>query len=112
MHEESADKFNPGNSALFPLPFFTVIFHIVGNGIFVHANNTVIADSNSMCIFSEIVNDRLCAIEGFLTMRDPVFFITGIQQFFENIMIAIFFATPMKYIQPLHRDVLCRLLIH
>lgn len=64
MHEESADKFNPGNGALFPLPFFTVIFHIVGNGIVVHANNTVIADSNSMCIFS------LIGIGGYFSFRE------------------------------------------
>ena len=96
MHKESADKFNPGNGALFPLPFFTVIFHIVCNSIFVHTDDAVITDSDSMCVLTKIVNNRLCAIEGFLTMRDPVFFITGIQQFFENIMIAIFFATPMK----------------
>ena len=96
MHEESADKFNAGNGALFPLPFFTVIFHIVGNGIVVHANNTVIADSNSMCIFSKIVNDRLGTIEGFLAVRDPFFFIAGVKKFFESIVVAIFYAATMK----------------
>ena len=66
MHKKPADKFNSGNGALFPFAFFTIILHIVSNGIIVHANDTMIADGNSMCILTEIVNDRLCPLKVFL----------------------------------------------
>ena len=96
MHKKSADEFNSGNRMLLPSAFFTIIFYIITDSIFIHTDESVIADGNSMCILAEVVNDRLCTIEGFLAMRNPFFFITGIQQFFESIMIAIFFTTSMK----------------
>ena len=75
MHKKPADKFDSGNGIFFPFTFFTIILHIVSNSIFVHVNDTMIADGNSMCILAEVVNDRLCTIEGFLAMGNPVFFI-------------------------------------
>ena len=56
----------------------------------------MIADSNSMCIFSKIVNDRLGTIEGFLAVRDPFFFIAGVKKFFESIVVAIFYAAKIS----------------
>ena len=50
MHKKSADKFDSGNGIFFPFTFFTIILHIVSNSIFVHANDTMIADGNSVCI--------------------------------------------------------------
>ena len=77
MHKESTDEFNSGNGELFPLTFFTIIFHIVCNSIFVHTDDAVITDSDSMRVLTKIVNNRLSSIEGFLAVRNPVFFIAG-----------------------------------
>ena len=71
MHKESTDEFNSGNGEFFPLTFFTIIFHIVCNSIFVHTDDAVITDSDSMCVLTKIVNNRLGTIEGFLAVRDP-----------------------------------------
>ena len=78
MHKESANKFYSGNGEFFPFTSFTIIFHIVSNGIFVHANDAVITDSDSMCVLPKVVDDRLGTIKGFLAVGNPVFFITGI----------------------------------
>ena len=96
MHEESTDEFNSGNGVFFPLAFFTVVLYIVGNSIFIHANDTMITDSNSMCIFPKVIDNGLGTIEGFLAVGNPVFFVTDIQQFFESIMVTIFFTATMK----------------
>ena len=74
MHKKPADEFDSGNGIFFPFAVFSIILYIVSNSIFVHANDTMIADGNSMCILAEVVNDRLCTIEGFLAMRNPFFF--------------------------------------
>ena len=78
MHKETADKFNAGNGKFFPLTFFPVVFYIVGNGIFIHADNTVVADSNPVSVFPEVVNNRLRTIKGFLAMGNPVFLVTTV----------------------------------
>lgn len=64
--------------------------------IFIHADDPMVADCDSMCIFAEIVNNRLCAIESFFAVRNPVLFITGIQQFLKGIVVAEFFTASMK----------------
>ena len=91
MHKESANKFNARNGVFSPFAFFTIILHIVGNSIFIHADDPMVADCDSMCIFAEIVNNRLCAIESFFAVRNPVLFTTGIQQFLKGIVVAGFF---------------------
>ena len=96
MHKKSANEFNTGNGKFFPIAFFAIIFHIISNGILIHADEAVIADGNPVCIFSKIVNYRLCAIKRFLAMRYPFFFITGIQQFFESKVILVFFTASME----------------
>lgn len=96
MHKESTDEFNSGNGEFFPLTFFTIIFHIVCNSIFVHTDDAVITDSDSMCVLTKIVNNRLGTIEGFLAVRDPVFFIAGVKKLFEGIVVAIFYTATMK----------------
>ena len=97
MHKESTDEFNSGNGEFFPLTFFTIIFHIVCNSIFVHTDDAVITDSDSMCVLTKIVNNRLGTVEGFLAVRNPVFFLAGVKKFFESIVVAVFFAAPMKF---------------
>ena len=79
MHKESTDEFNARNGKFFPITFLAIVFHIVSNRIFIHADDTVIADGNPMCIFSKIVNYRLCTIKGFFTMRNPFFVVTGVE---------------------------------
>ena len=79
MHKEPTDKLNAGNGKFFPLTFFPVIFHIVGNGILIHANDTMVTNGNPVSIFSKVVNNGLGAVKGFLAVGNPVFFITYIQ---------------------------------
>ena len=79
MHQEPANKFNAGDSVFFPLTFLTVIFYIVGNGILIHANDTMVTDGNPVSIFPKVVDNGLCTVKGFLAVRNPVFFITDIQ---------------------------------
>ena len=96
MHEKSAKKFDSRNGKFFPSTVILVIFYIESNRIIVHTDNTMITDSNSVCILSEIIDYRLGSIKGFLTMRNPFFRITGIKKFLESIAITIFFTASMK----------------
>ena len=88
MHKKSADKFNAGNGKFFPLTFFSVIFYIVGDSIFIHADNTVVANDNPVGVFSKVVNNGLSTIKGFLAVGNPFLVITNVQQFLESIMVA------------------------
>ena len=78
MHKKSADKFNAGNGKFFPLTFFPVIFYIVGDSIFIHADNTVVANDNPMGVFSKVVNNGLCSVEGLLAVGNPVLVIANV----------------------------------
>ena len=78
MHKKSADKFNAGNGKFFPLTFSPVIFYIEGDSIFIHADNTVVANDNPVGVFSKVVNNGLCTIKGFLAMGNPVFLVTTV----------------------------------
>ena len=78
MHKKPANKFNTGNGKFLPAAFFTVVFDIVSNGIFIHADDTVVADGNPVGVFSKVVNNGLCTVEGFFAMRNPVFVITKV----------------------------------
>ena len=78
MHQKSANKFNARNGKLFPLTFFPVIFYIVGNSIFIYEDNTVVAEGNPMGVFSKVVNNGLCSVEGFLAVGNPVLFIAKV----------------------------------
>ena len=59
-------------------------------------DDAVITDSDSMCVLTKIVNNRLGTIEGFFAVRDPVFFIAGVKKLFEGIVVAIFYTATMK----------------
>ena len=78
MHQETTNKFNAGNGKFFPLPFFPVIFYIVGNSIFVHTDNAVVADGNPVGVFPKVVNNGLCSVEGLLAVGNPVLFIAKV----------------------------------
>ena len=78
MHKETADKFNAGNGKFFPFSFISVILHMVSNSIFIHADDTVVTDSNPMGVFSKVVNNGLCSVEGFLAVGNPVLFIAKV----------------------------------
>ena len=97
MHKKSSYKLYAGDGKLFPFTMFTIIFDVVSNGIYIHANNTMVADSDTVSVLTEVINDRLCTIEGFLTMGNPVFFVAGVEKLFEVITVAILFATTMKF---------------
>ena len=96
VHKKSADKFNTGNGKFRPLTFFTIVFHIVGNSIFVHTDNAVVADGNPVGIFPKVVDNGLCTIKGFLAVGNPVLVITKIQEFLEIIAVAVFYAASVK----------------
>lgn len=96
MHQESANKLNAGDGMFFPPAFFPVIFHIVGNGILIHTDNTMVTDGNPVGILSKVVNNGLCTVKGFLAVRNPVLVITKVQKFLESIMITILFAASVE----------------
>ena len=96
MHQEATNKFNARNGMFLPPAFFTVILYIEGNRILIHADNTVVADGNPEGVFSEIVNNGLSAIKGFLAVWNPLLFITNVQEFLEGVMVTILFAASMK----------------
>ena len=96
MHKKAADKFDTGNGIFLPPTFFPVVFHVVGNSILVHTDDTMIADGNSVGVFSKVVNYGLCTIKGFLAMGNPVFAIADIQEFLERIMVTVLFTASMK----------------
>ena len=86
VHKKSSYTLYTGYCKLLPLTFFAIIFYIVSNGIFIHSYDSVVADGDTMRVFSQIVYDGLCTIKGFLAMRNPFFIIAGIQKFFESIL--------------------------
>ena len=96
MHQKPSYKFNAGKGKFFPLSFVPVIFYRKSNVSIVHADDAVIADGNPMGILSKVVNHRLCAVKRFLTIRNPFRIITEINQFFERIMVTVFFGSSMK----------------
>ena len=96
MHQKMPYKFNAGKSPFFPLSFIPVVFYRKSNVFIVHADDAVIADGNPMGILSKIINHRVSPIKSLLTIRNPFRTITGIKQFFERIMVTVFFGSPMK----------------
>ena len=96
MHQKTPYKFNTRKCQFFPLSFLAVIPDRKSNIFIVHMDHAVIADSNPMGIFSEIINHRLCTVKSFLTVRNPFCIITGIYKLFECIMIPVFFCCSMK----------------
>lgn len=97
MHQESANKLNAGDGMFFPPAFFPVIFHIVGSGILIHTDNTMVTDGNPVGILSKVVNNGLCTVKGFLAVRNPVLVITKVQKFLESIMIDIVYKGLQKF---------------
>ena len=112
MHQKTPYKFNTRKCQFFPLSFLAVIPDRKSNIFIVHMDHAVIADSNPMGIFSEIINHRLCTVKSFLTVRNPFCIITGIYKLFECIMITVFFCCSMKLEADLYsRDVSVHLYI-
>ena len=87
MHQKTANKLFAGECDFFPLPMVLIILGGKGNRAVSHAFNTVVADCDPMGILPKIFDNGLRAIERFLAVRDPLFFITGVQQFFERIVV-------------------------
>lgn len=54
------------------------------------------ADGNPVGILFKVINHRLCAAKSFLTIRNPFLIIAGINQFFERIIVTVFFGNSMK----------------
>ena len=96
MHQKTPYKFNTRKGQFLPLSFLPVILNRKSNIFIVHMDDAVIADSDPMGIFSEIINHRLCTVKSFLTVRNLFYIITGIYQLFESIMITVFFCCSMK----------------
>ena len=96
MHQKTPYEFNAGKGQIFPLSFVPVIFYRKSDSFIFHADDAVIADGNPVGILSKVINHRLCAVKGFLTIRNPFRTVTGIKQFFERIMVPVFFGSSMK----------------
>ena len=60
----------------------------------------MITDCYPVGIFSKIIDNRLCTIESFFTVSDPVLFITLIKKFFKTIAVLIFLCCTMKTLEP------------
>ena len=56
MHQKTPYKFNSRNGQFLPLSFLPVILNRKSNIFIAHMDDAVIADSNPMGIFSEIIN--------------------------------------------------------
>ena len=97
MHQETTNEFFSGDSDFFPLSLVFVIFCSKGNSAVRHAFNTVVADRDPMGILSKILDNGLRAIERFLAVRDPLFFITGVQQFLERIVVFVVFFAAVEF---------------
>ena len=97
MHQKPADEFFTGDGDIFPLFLVFVIFCSKGNGIVRHVFNSVVADRNPVGILPEIFDNGLCAIKWFLAVRDPLFFITGVQQFLESIIVFEAFRAAVEF---------------
>ena len=87
MHQKPADEFFTGDCDLFPLSLVFVIFSSKGNRAVRHTFNTVVADRDPVGILPEIFDNGFGAIKRFLAVRDPLFFITGVQQFLKRIVV-------------------------
>lgn len=79
MHQEPADKLLTGNRHLLPPPLVFIIFGSERNGKTFYTFDAVITDSDSVCVFAKVLNDRLRTMERLLTVRDPFFLVIGIQ---------------------------------
>lgn len=85
VHKKSSYKLYAGNCKLLPLAFFAIVFDIVSNGIFIHANGSMVTYSDTVGILAKVINDGLRTVKGLLAMRNPVFVIAGIEKIFEGI---------------------------
>lgn len=66
MHKETTDEFHTGQGHLFPSAIIAVVFHMESDIAFIHTDEAVIADGNTMCVFSKITDHRLGTIESLL----------------------------------------------
>ncbi len=84
MHQGPADEFFSGNGDFFPLSLVFIILGSKGNRAVCHVFNSVVADCDPMGIFPKVPDHRLRTIKRLLTVRDPLFTVTGIHQLFET----------------------------
>jgi hypothetical protein len=96
MHQKPPEELFAGDRDLFPLPLIFIIFGSEGNRAVCHRFDPIVADRDPMGIFSQVADNRFSAIKWLLTVRHPFFVVTGIQKFFENIMVAIRFCSAVK----------------
>ena len=66
----------------FQQPSFYSLFYYICNCRICHGFDSMITDCYPVGIFSKIIDNRLCTIESFFTVSDPVLFITLIKKFF------------------------------
>ena len=61
-----------------------IVFYYICNCRICHGFDSMITDCYPVGIFSKIIDNRLCTIESFFTVSDPVLFITLIKKFFKT----------------------------
>lgn len=97
MHQEPADKLRPGNRKRFPALSIFIVLNRKGDRVFIHTDDSMVADSDSVCVFPEVADDRLRPVERFLAVGNPFLFIAGVQQFLKGIMVPVFFKCSAKH---------------
>jgi len=80
VHEESADELKGGNSHHFPTVVILVIAPFECNLTVLDFEDTVIGDSDAMCIASEIFHNTGGGFEWRFAVDDPLFVITGVEK--------------------------------
>ena len=73
MHQESSDEFNSGKRKFLPFSFISIILDCKYYFLIPDSFDSVIADSNTMGIFAEIIDNGLRAVKSFLAVRLPFF---------------------------------------
>ena len=91
MHQKPSYEFNPIQSQFFPFAVSFIIFNLDSYGIFIHSEDTAVADCQSMCVAPKIMHDCFCSCKRFPDIRNPLFFIAVIQKFLIFILVTVFF---------------------
>ena len=90
MHQEAAHKFYPIQGVLLPYTTILIILHTDSHRLLIHPEDTAVADCDTVCITPQLMHNGFRPCEGLPDIGNPVFIVTGIQQFLIRIAVAVF----------------------
>ena len=90
MHKKTADELNAIQSQFFPLAAAFVILYLYGYCVFVHAQDTAVADRYPVCVTPKVMHHGFRSGKRLPDIRDSVFPIADIQQFLVFMLVAVF----------------------